>query len=68
MKSKMSQSFVISGESGAGKSESTKHLINHIIENSKSNKKSLESRIQMINPLLEAFGNASDSPTTFFFL
>ena len=58
MKSKHSQSFVISGESGAGKSESTKHLINHIIENSKSNKKSLESRIQMINPLLEAFGNA----------
>jgi myosin-3 len=58
LRTKTSQSFVISGESGAGKSESTKHIVNHVIELCKAGKKSLEQRIQDLNPLLEAFGNA----------
>eukprot|EP00040_Diaphanoeca_grandis_P025170 m.139111 g.139111 ORF g.139111 m.139111 type:complete len:1040 (-) comp30035_c0_seq1:88-3207(-) len=53
-----SQAFVISGESGAGKSETTKHVVNHIIELCKAGNKTLESGIQKLNPLLEAFGNA----------
>ena len=50
--------YLHSGESGAGKSETTKHVVNHVIELCKAGKKSLEQRIQQLNPLLEAFGNA----------
>jgi myosin-3 len=58
LRTKNSQSFVISGESGAGKSESTKHIINHVMQLCKAGKKTLESQIMSMNPLLEAFGNA----------
>ena len=58
LRTKSSQSFVISGESGAGKSESTKHIINHVMQLCKAGKKTLESQIMSMNPLLEAFGNA----------
>ena len=58
LRTKYNQSFVISGESGAGKSETTKHLVNHIVELCKAGKQELESRIQQLNPLVEAFGNA----------
>lgn len=54
---------VISGESGAGKTESAKLFIKHII--SLSNKavrsgdeKALEDKIVDLNPLMEGFGNA----------
>jgi hypothetical protein len=52
------QAFVISGESGSGKTESTKYIVNHLIELCKANNKELESRITRLNPLIEAFGNA----------
>ncbi|XP_031560735.1 myosin-IIIb-like [Actinia tenebrosa] len=51
------QCCVISGESGAGKTESTKFLISQIIELSQGNTQ-LEQQILQVNSLLEAFGNA----------
>ncbi|XP_022083353.1 myosin-IIIb-like isoform X2 [Acanthaster planci] len=54
----MRQCCVISGESGAGKTESAKYLIGHIISHCSSNKKNLQEKILQVNPLLEAFGNA----------
>lgn len=47
-----------SGESGAGKTESTKFVVNHVIELCKASNKELENRITELNPLIEAFGNA----------
>ena len=47
-----------SGESGAGKTETTKYIVNHVIEMCKAGNKALEGGIQQLNPLLEAFGNA----------
>ncbi|RNA16818.1 myosin-IIIb-like isoform X1 [Brachionus plicatilis] len=53
-----SQCCVISGESGAGKTESAKHFINHLIYLCLGNTR-LELQILQVNPLLEAFGNAT---------
>lgn len=47
-----------SGESGAGKTETTKFIVSHIIELCKAGKTALEEKIKMVNPMLEAFGNA----------
>ncbi|XP_041053877.1 myosin-IIIb [Carcharodon carcharias] len=52
-----SQCIVISGESGAGKTESTKLLLRQIMELCKGNSQ-LEQQVLQVNPLLEAFGNA----------
>ena len=54
------QCTVISGESGAGKTESAKLLIKHIIRlcHTGPEGEDLERRIIEVNPLLEAFGNA----------
>lgn len=51
------QCIVISGESGAGKTESTKLLLRHIMELCRGNTQ-LEQQVLQVNPLLEAFGNA----------
>ncbi|XP_074852074.1 unconventional myosin-VIIa-like [Carettochelys insculpta] len=51
------QCIVISGESGAGKTESAKLMLRHIMNLCKGNSQ-LEQQILQVNPLLEAFGNA----------
>ncbi|XP_021346055.1 uncharacterized protein LOC110445656 [Mizuhopecten yessoensis] len=53
------QCILVSGESGAGKTESTKYMIRHLMMISPSNDKHLLDKIVQVNPLLEAFGNAS---------
>lgn len=53
-----SQCCVISGESGSGKTESAKHFIQHLIYLCAGNSR-LELQILQVNPLLEAFGNAT---------
>jgi len=61
------QSIVISGESGAGKTESIKYTMNYLVWRSSENSKAggagaageqLTTRIMQSNPLLEALGNA----------
>lgn len=54
----MSQSVIVSGESGAGKTETTKYVIRYLSVVGRSDKGDIEERILQANPLLEAFGNA----------
>eukprot|EP00929_Paragymnodinium_shiwhaense_P105640 TRINITY_DN7068_c0_g2_i3.p1 TRINITY_DN7068_c0_g2~~TRINITY_DN7068_c0_g2_i3.p1 ORF type:complete len:1669 (+),score=441.76 TRINITY_DN7068_c0_g2_i3:89-5095(+) len=60
-----SQTVLISGESGAGKTESTKYVMRLVTasggaprQESDDDKGSVEGRILASNPILEAFGNA----------
>ncbi|CAF3443563.1 unnamed protein product [Rotaria sp. Silwood1] len=56
---KRSQCIAVSGESGAGKTESTKLMVSHIIHCSgDAGDRELQNRIIETSPLLEAFGNA----------
>jgi myosin heavy subunit len=52
------QSIIISGESGAGKTESTKYCMEMLTKLSAKKSHSIERKILACNPLLEAFGNS----------
>nr|XP_057916582.1 myosin-IIIa isoform X2 [Doryrhamphus excisus] len=52
------QCIVISGESGAGKTESAHLLVQQITVLGKANNQSLQEKILLVNSLVEAFGNA----------
>ena len=59
-----SQSIVISGESGAGKSETAKKVLKHLAYSaakSVEGEEGIEKRILASSPVLEAFGNAKTS-------
>ncbi|KAE8717544.1 Myosin-6 [Hibiscus syriacus] len=59
---KISQAILVSGESGAGKTESTKSLMRYLAymggKASKTEERSVEQKVLESNPVLEAFGNA----------
>lgn len=57
--SSSSQSLIICGESGAGKTETTKLMLEFLSHNyTDSTNRGIADRIMKSNPLLEAFGNA----------
>ncbi|KAF0696135.1 Aste57867_13081 [Aphanomyces stellatus] len=52
------QSILVSGESGAGKTETTKILMHHLATIAGGREDSTIARVVDVNPLLESFGNA----------
>ncbi|KAK7239827.1 myosin-like protein [Aureococcus anophagefferens] len=61
LREKKPQSVLISGESGAGKTETTKKilaLIAHATASGDASETSIEKQIMQSNPILESFGNA----------
>ena len=60
VKTKKSQSLIVSGESGSGKTETNKHLMHYIAWRTQSEQvvENLADNILHVNPLLEALGNA----------
>ncbi|GMH61496.1 hypothetical protein TrST_g9073 [Triparma strigata] len=56
------QSIVVSGESGAGKTEASKHVMRYLLASSANTDKEvgeqIQSRLMQSNVVLEAFGNA----------
>ncbi|XP_069672444.1 myosin-IIIb-like isoform X3 [Periplaneta americana] len=55
---RQNQAIVISGESGAGKTESANLLLKQLVFLGKAPNRNLEERILQVNPIMEAFGNA----------
>ncbi|XP_025078860.1 unconventional myosin-XVI-like [Pomacea canaliculata] len=58
LSSQTDQCCVIGGESGAGKTETCKLLVQHLMNSSASVEHRLNEKLHQANPLLEAFGNA----------
>jgi myosin-1 len=60
MSSKRDQCVIVTGESGAGKTEATKIFMNYIarVSGSKGNSAGIKDKLLESNPILEAFGNA----------
>ncbi|PRT54838.1 Myosin type-2 heavy chain 1 [Wickerhamiella sorbophila] len=59
LQTKHDQSILITGESGAGKTENTKRVIQYLSAiTSKNNLDGIDKRILETNPVLESFGNA----------
>ncbi|CBZ51352.1 putative myosin head motor domain-containing protein [Neospora caninum Liverpool] len=62
VRDKKSQSILISGESGAGKTETSKHVLTYLAAVSDqrhgADSQGLEARLLQSGPVLEAFGNA----------
>ena len=66
LRDRENQSMLITGESGAGKTENTKKVIQYLafvaasatVQKEDANKVSLEDQIVSANPVLESFGNA----------
>merc|ERR1711899_403519 len=66
LQNKKDQAMLITGESGAGKTENTKKVITYLAIVASSSKKSdkkvsLEDQIVATNPILESYGNAKTS-------
>ncbi|PIC37695.1 hypothetical protein B9Z55_016234 [Caenorhabditis nigoni] len=55
---KKPQSIIVSGESGAGKTESQKSVLRYLCENWGAEAGPIQQRLLETNPILEAFGNA----------
>lgn len=55
--SQTSQSIIVSGEAGSGKSETSKHLIRYLSHET-AIAAQIEEKMSIITPILEAFGNA----------
>ncbi|XP_074839297.1 unconventional myosin-XVI [Carettochelys insculpta] len=52
------QCFILSGESGSGKTEACKQIVKHLTCRSSSSKRTFDSKIKHVNCILEAFGHA----------
>jgi len=52
------QAVLISGESGAGKTESCKLVLSFVVDAVRSSEDGVEDQLMQTNPVLEAFGNA----------
>ena len=57
-KEKKNQSILVSGESGAGKTQTSKIIMEYLSSISKNSEINIDEKILRSNPILESFGNA----------